>query len=102
MKVNGPICGTHGGFVAKETYIVAKSWESLAGTKRRRAKENSTYQMTVSGLEGLIDGFTDLTGLRLPGTKPKLTRERSVELEQTDPGSEVPWKRRAGRRPTGW
>lgn len=70
--------------------------------KRRRSKENSAYQVTVSGLEGLIDGFSYLAGLRLPGTKPKLTRERSVELEQTDPGSEVPWKRRAGRRPTGW
>lgn len=34
--------------------------------------EEKTHQMTVTRLESLVDGLTDLTRLRLPGAKAQL------------------------------
>lgn len=36
-------------------------------------RTEQTYQVAVSGLQGLIDGLTDLAGGRLPGAEPQLT-----------------------------
>jgi hypothetical protein len=34
--------------------------------------KREAYQVTVTGLEGLVDGLADLTGGGLPGTKAQL------------------------------
>lgn len=34
--------------------------------------DQGAYQVAVTGLQGLVDGLTDLTGGGLPGTKAQL------------------------------
>lgn len=34
--------------------------------------ERSSYQVAVTGLQGLVDSLTDLTRSRLPGTESQL------------------------------
>ena len=39
---------------------------------------HSTYQVTVTSLQGLVDSLADLTGGRLPGTETHLAIEGLV------------------------
>ena len=38
----------------------------------RAREEVNTYQMTIAGLQGLVDGLADLAGGRLPGAESQL------------------------------
>jgi hypothetical protein len=45
---------------------------AIVSIDRLHSTDHGAYQVAVTGLQGLVDGFADLTGGGLPGTKAQL------------------------------